>query len=157
VTRLDATLTESAGEVGQLKTIIDQFDPATTGNRAQPCGLTGAAAAAQTQPIIDSRKAMVADLDSLSGTTSGTARQLVTLLHSAIDLSLQSDYAYQAWMRDNASTDASDPCVRRHGSNWQSFQDIAPRAGAAKQAFLDAYLPVAARFGVRADWKFNNY
>jgi zinc-ribbon domain len=157
VTQLDAKLSESAGEVGQLKAIIAQFDPTTAGNTAQRCGLTGVAAAAQTQPIIDNRKTMVADLDILSGTASGNARQLVTLLHSAIDLSLQSDYAYQAWMTDNASTDASDPCARLHDSNSQSFQDIAPRAGATKKAFLAAYLPVAARLGMRADWKYTDF
>jgi hypothetical protein len=157
VAQLDAKLSESAAQLGQLKTIIAQFDPATTGTATQPCGLSGALAAAQTQPIINNRQSLVAELVNLGATSSGTERQLVTLLHTALDLSLRSDYAYQAWMTANASTDASDPCQRVHDANWQSSQAIAPSAGAAKKAFLAAYLPVAAQFGVRADWKYTDF
>ena len=157
VAQLDAELSESAAQLGELKTIIAQFDPATTGTATQPCGLSGAVAAARTQPIINNRKSLVAGLENLGPTSSGTVRRLVTLLHTALDLSLRSDYAYQAWMTANSSTDASDPCQRAHDANWQSSQAIAPSAGAAKKAFLAAYLPVAAQFGVRADWKYTDF
>ena len=152
VTHLDSKLNQSAAEVSQLKALIGQFDPAIAGNTTQPCALSGAEAAAQIQPIIDGRKSMVDDLDRLAASATGTARQLTTDLRAAINLSLQSDYSYAAWMSANTSTDATNPCGRLSDPNWLASQDIAPRAGAAKQAFLAEYLPVAARYGVRADW-----
>ena len=116
-----------------------------------------AAAAARVQSVIDGRKSIVSDLDRLAATAGGTDRLLVTSLRAAMDLSLQSDYVYQAWMGNNSSTDATNPCQRVHDANWRSSQAIAPRASAAKQAFLAAYLPVAARLGVRADWKYTDF
>src|SRR5262249_30248480 len=129
VTKLDAELNESAAQVGQLKNVIAQFAPA-----GGPCSLGGAAAAAQTGTIIDQRKKMVSDLDALANTSDATAKQLVTQLRAAINLSLQSDYSYQSWMSGNAGTDSTKPCARVNDANWQSAQTVAPQAGDAKKA-----------------------
>jgi hypothetical protein len=157
VSQLDAKLNESAAQVTQLKAIIGQFDPATTGSSTRQCGLSGAAAATQIRPIIDGRKSMVADLHELAASARGSGRQLVTELRTAINLSLQSDYAYQAWMSANTPTDTTTPCQRVHDANWNSSQAIAPRAGDAKKTFLAAYLPVAAGLGVRSNWTYTDF
>jgi hypothetical protein len=157
VTQLDGILTQSAGQVTRLRNIIGQFDPTTAGSQSGPCELSADAAAAQTQPIIDGRKAAVSSLTNLGATTTGTGAQLVSLLKQAINLSLQSDYSYQAWMTSNANTDQTNPCARAHNSDWDAFQAVAPRAGAAKQAFLAAYLPIAAQYGARSNWKSSDF
>jgi hypothetical protein len=97
---------------------------------------------------------MVADLNDLASSDNPQVVRIVRLLRSAITLSLQSDYSYQGWMTANASTDVTIPCARTHEANWTASQEIAPRAGAAKKAFLAAYLPVAARLSLRSDWTF---
>lgn len=119
--------------------------------------MPGGTAATRIQPIIDGRKAMVDDLDRLAQTATGSSRALVTQLRTAINFSLQSDYAYQAWMSGNSTTDFTSPCRRVHDSNWNSSQSIAPRAGDAKKTFLAAYLPVAAQLGVRSDWTYTDF
>ena len=140
------------------RVIVSIFvNPAQFAPTDQACGLGGAAAAAQTGAIIDQRKKMVTELDALANTSDASAKQLVTQLRTAIDLSLQSDYPYQSWMSANASTDATNPCARVHDANWQAAQSIAPRAGDAKKAFVAAYNPVAARLGLRANWTYTDF
>jgi hypothetical protein len=153
VSRLDAELTDSAAQVAQLKSVIAGFDPSDN----QACGLSAAAAAAQTGAIIDKRKAEVADLQTLATTGDATARQLVILLQTAIGLSLQSDYEYQSWIAGNTGSDATFPCRRTHDANWQAAQSMAPRAGDAKKAFVAAYDRVASRLGLRADWGYTDF
>lgn len=157
VLKIDSDLSESANDVGQLKSIIAQFDPSTASNPSAPCAMTGAAAALQMQSVINDRQSMVNNLDSLAAQTAGTGHQLVTLLSNAINLSLRSDIAFQAWMTDSTDTDASDPCVRTHDTNWDSSQNLSTDSGAAKQAFLGAYLPAAAPYGVRDNWQKTDF
>ena len=154
VSRLDAELTDSAAQVAQLQSIIARFAP--SGNGA--CGLSAAQAATQTGAIIDNRRAEVAALQTLATTDDATARQLVTLLQTAIGLSLQSDSDYQGWIAGNTSTDASVPCRRNPDQNFQAVQQIERQVGDAKTAFATAYDPVATRLGgVRADRTNKNF
>ena len=156
VSQIDASLNESHAQLAQLQKLIGQFNPAETGS-AGPCELSAADAAAQTNAVIAGRRSMDTELARLSATSTGNASRLVTLLRTAIDLSLRSDYAYQAWMSANAGTDASVPCARIENKSWRAAQAIAARASDAKRAFLGAYHPVATGLGVRADWLYSDF
>ena len=90
-------------------------------------------------------------------TATRETQRLATLLRTAISLSLQSDYSYQAWMSANAPTDVSNPCNRLHEANWNAAQAVAPQAGDAKKAFVAAYDPVAARLGLRSNWTYTDF
>jgi hypothetical protein len=153
VARLDAELSDSAAQVAQLKSVIAGFE--SPGNHT--CGVLAADAAAQVGAIIDNRTAEVAFLQTLAATDDATARQLVSLLQTAIGLSRQSDSEYQSWIAGNTGTDATFPCRRTPDTNLQAAQRLEPQVGVAKTTFATAYDPVASRLHLRADWTSNNF
>jgi hypothetical protein len=154
MSRLDAELTDSAAQRTQLKNVLAAFE--SPGNQA--CGLSAAKAATQMGTIIHNRTAEVAALQTLTTTDDATARQLVSLLQTAISLSLQSDSEYQSWIAGNTGTDTTFPCQRTADTtDLQAAQNLEPQVGFAKTTFATAYDPVASRLHLRADWTSNNF
>ena len=68
------------------------------------------------------------------------------LLRKAINYSLQADTFYQASMQNNSATDAT-VLHRDTDVNWVLRDPSIHSRAAAKDAFLNAYLPWAARLG----------
>jgi hypothetical protein len=140
LSHIDSELSSSSDARQQLASVEEHF---------QACTLSGSDAAAAVQDVIASRSQEVDELNSLASTSNPTALQLVTLLRHAVTLSLESDRDYQTWMTDNAATGACPPADTPAKSAADALQtDI----GNAKQAFINAYDPVAAQQHLKATW-----
>lgn len=93
--------------------------------------------------VIANRSAVIDALDALTP-SNPTAVNLVSLLRRAMQFSLSSDNAWKAWIESQSYTDCpvsnSDDATAKYVSDKQ--------ATPAKQAFLNAYNPIAAQVGL---------
>ena len=103
--------------------------------------------------VISNRTMILTNLENLDTNGNSESERLRILLHDAIDLSLQSNYSYQAWFADLGPGDCGSPF---DNSNFREADALSKRATDAKQQFVDAFDPIAARFGLR-QWAINQF
>jgi hypothetical protein len=141
VTQLDTMLDTSEATRTRLnQTIIQPF---------QSCTVSAADAVTQIGEVINDRKTLQATVDRLeSSTTDATARSLLTQLSQALGYSISSNQLYESWFQANVGAGA---CSTALGADSRSQGDaLGTQASSAKAAFVAAYNPVAASFGLRA-------
>lgn len=139
----------------QLDTMLDSSEATRTRlNQGiiqpfQSCSLSAADAVTQIGEVINDRQTLQASVDQLeASTTDQTARSLLTQLSQALGYSISSNQAYQSWFQANVGGGA---CSTTLGADSRSQGDaLGTQASNAKAAFVAAYNPVAARFGLRA-------
>lgn len=140
--RIDGILSQSAAGRG---------DVASTVARVQECAIYPYEGADSMVTVIENRESVLAGIRALPASEFSQAVELVTLLQNGIQESLQSDYYYRDWMND-LSRYYYDTCDYRGAYSTENLvkaNEASGRATAAKNAFVNAYNPVAARFGLR--------
>jgi hypothetical protein len=111
------------------------------------CQMSGEDAATRMQEVISNRQNIVNSLNALRS-TNPTAQTLISSMRHAMQLSLDSDYPYQAWLRANPGV----TCPRLATPDKARADELGRQATPAKQAFADQFNPVAEPFGLEADW-----
>ena len=139
VTQLDTLLVDAFNGFQNLnQQILGPF------NR---CEMSGNEAAYRVNEVISNRQNILNSLNALQP-GNPTAQDLVAKFRHAIQLSLDSDFKYQAWLGANPGLD----CPRVSTPDKESADAIGRQATPAKQAFVAAYDPVAVVIGVKSDW-----
>ena len=137
VTQLNAILVQSSADRGSLSAAL---------NGVRDCSMGPGQAAAQIQSIVSGRQSEMTQVNGLDAGSSAEVGSLKSQLLDALSNSLQSDTVYyQVVSSMGACGPITDPAMAS-----ASGTDTA--ATAAKRAFIAAYNPVAARYGLRADW-----
>ncbi|MGZ4717628.1 MAG: hypothetical protein ACXWCB_13145 [Acidimicrobiales bacterium] len=135
--RLDGILARSSADRGSLGAAL---------NGVRNCTTDPATAATQIQTIATSRGSEAAQVAALNDAAISEAAALKSTLLTALSSSKQSDDTYHAII---ASMDA---CGAIDDPRMQTAAGTDAAADAAKEAFVSEYNPVAARYGLKADW-----
>jgi hypothetical protein len=85
---------------------------------------------------------VLASLDAIRA-TDPTAQHLVGLLRTAMNLSLQSNYGWKSWIESQSDVGCPVPTADKTQADA-----ISDQATSAKQAFVAAFNPVAAQYGL---------
>jgi hypothetical protein len=134
---LDGILTRAATGRANLSTILTSVQPPA-------CSMSPAVAYQQLQAVIDNRQSTLAAVQVLDAP--GAVAQLKTTLISALEASLASDRSYQraiGHLSSCAALSAADPSMAAAAGTDAT-------ASAAKAAFVAAYNPLAAQYGLPA-------
>jgi len=137
VTQLDAILVQSSADRGSLSVAL---------NGVRNCSMGPGQAAAQIQSIVSGRQSEMTQVNGLDAGSSAEVGSLKSQLLEALSNSLQSDTVYYQVV---SSMGACGPIT---DSAMASASATDTAATAAKRAFIAAYNPVAAQYGLRADW-----
>lgn len=154
--RIDVLLEKSARARGDVVDVISQVEDG--------CGLEPGAASMRLYDAEQSRAQVITDLSSLQVTGNAEADQLVALLLAAVQDSQHANHHYLAWLNDeytrfyyeNATYDevaqtmtVDCPGPPPKGEDWDLAAAASADATQSKQAFVEAYGPVAERFDLR--------
>lgn len=135
--QLDGILTQSSSGRSNLSTILASV-------QAPDCSITPTTASAEIQTVIDNRTSTEQALQQLSSADSPQLANLKTTLTAALEASLASDRSYQRAVDNLFGCDTlspSDPYMQAAaGTDGQATQ--------AKQAFVEAYNPLAQQYGL---------
>lgn len=107
------------------------------------CRISAAEADIGIDSVIANREGILTSLDSLS-TGHPTARNLVDLLRTAIQHSLDSNFQWKAWIQSSGFGCPPGNTADEDAAEFTSDNLATP----AKQAFVNAYNPVAASYGL---------
>lgn len=135
VRQLDAQLSTSA--IGRQMLTHQLLDPYNN------CTISQSEASTIIDQVIQNRQGVLTGLNGIA-TTDATAQNLVALLRQAIQASLDSNYQWKQWI-DNQS---SFGCPIKDASEESAESISNNRATPAKQAFVEAYNPVAQQYGL---------
>jgi hypothetical protein len=159
-TTATATTTTSPAQNAALRLAVVQLDQllrdAKTGftnlndhilTPFNACQMSGVDAAQRTDGVISNRQNILNSLNALK-TADPTAATLVASMRHALQISLDSDFAYRDWLGANSGVD----CPRYSTPDKVRADELGGQATPAKQEFAASYNPVAALFGLKSDW-----
>jgi hypothetical protein len=157
-TEPDTRTTGATADLRQVATQIDTMLDTSEASRTrlnesiiQPflsCSLSANDAVTQIGQVISDRQTLQASVQQLqASTTDQTAISLLSQLSQALGYSISSNQLYRTWFQANVG----QSCSTTLGTDSRSQGDaLGTQASSAKAAFVAAYNPVAARFGLRA-------
>jgi hypothetical protein len=118
-------------------------------NGVDNCSESPSSGEATLQQAIDTRQAILTDLQTLSVSGLPNGPQLVSTLTTAMQQSVAADQDFKAWMADFAN--AGNPCGSDPGrnSNYLAGQNASVAASSAKNSFLATWNPMAPGYGQR--------
>jgi hypothetical protein len=149
---------DNAAFVGQLETLLEQSAPGRTQvidiyNGVLGCEKSAAVASSGMRNVITNREKALNDLNRIATGKTAEADNLVSMLRAALQHSLDSNNGYLRWIDAtytpffNSGRCGSGPVPT--DSAFNAGQEASAQATAAKQSFVAAFNPVAARFGMR--------
>ena len=97
--------------------------------------------------VADNRQSILDRLASLDAPNARTA-QVESLLQSSMSHSIAADIHYRDWLNSVQNT-SFDSCSLPQTTDFSLAQAEDRQASAAKQAFVSAFNPLAAQFGLR--------
>lgn len=148
VLKLDVILTQSSQGRGEVA-------PLVTGVKA--CTVSPSEAGTKIDSVVRNRQSVLDQVSALDTFGNPDAVSLVAQLHEAVQASIDADRHYREWMT-YLYTDyyytypiGCPSGAAPTNAAFDAGQAASGRATAAKAAFVDAYNPIAGRFGV-ATW-----
>jgi hypothetical protein len=146
--RLDAALQIATQGRALVKTLLNE--------RNQGCALRPADAVSQLSTIIANRGSVQQQArDAGSSMPGGLA--VADELAQAMQTSIDADNAWSAWFGSTFQNWSNGGC---NGSpqttgdpNWNTFTTQSDQATVLKQAYVAAYNPQAAQYGLKSDWQ----
>jgi hypothetical protein len=146
VNRLENILQQSAAGRGQVGSLV--------GGVQNGCQVSPQDASAQIRTVIDNRTSVLNQLAGLSVAPNAEAQNLYSLLQQSLQSSINADTQYKAWM-DYLYTDyyytfpvGCPNGVPPHNSSFDSAQAADGNSTNFKTQFVNAFNPVATRFGL---------
>jgi len=147
VERIENVLTQSAGGRGQVGSLVSGVE--------NGCSIDPYDASQQIRTVIDSRTSLLNQLSGIQAPPNPEAQTFYSLLQQALQSSIDADIQYKGWF-DFLYTDYyyTFPVGCPSGTPPKNEAFDAARAADArsttlKQQFVDAFNPVATRFGLQ--------
>ena len=139
---VDSIATIVANSASDRSRVIAAID------EVQSCSLSASTGESTLQSVINDRRTSVARLDNfVAARDPGVSPLMLNDLLTTLNAAISDDVSYMSWMGDVASGHASCGTDPMSDPNFSAAKAESDRTNLDKQVFVDAWNPVAAKYG----------
>lgn len=139
---VDSVATIVANSASDRSRVIVAID------QVQSCSLSPTSGESTLQSVINDRRTSVARLDGLvASRATGVSPLMLNDLLTTLNAAISDDVSYMSWMGDIASGHASCATDPMSDPNFAAAKAESDRTNVDKQVFVDAWNPMAAKYG----------